>query len=57
VPLLRELVLDLVVAAVVFDIRLDSVDIRSAVRSVVGLAIWGPYMYQSKRVHNTFVVD
>ena len=50
-------VLDLVVAVAVFDIRLDSSDVRSAVRSVVGLAIWGPYMYKSKRVQNTFVVD
>jgi hypothetical protein len=50
-------VLDLVVAAAVFDIKLDSSDIRSAVRSVVGLAIWGPYMHKSVRVKNTFVAD
>jgi len=50
-------VLDLVVAVSVFDIKLDSGDVRSAVRSVVGLAIWAPYMQKSKRVKNTFVVD
>jgi|SRR3954462_15652906 hypothetical protein len=50
-------VLDLVVAATVFDINIDSNDVRSTVRSVVGLAIWGPYMYKSKRVQNTFVED
>jgi hypothetical protein len=50
-------VLDLAVAAAVFDIPLDSSDVRSVGRSLVGLAIWGPYMYQSKRVQNTFVED
>jgi hypothetical protein len=38
-----------------FDIKLDSSDVRSTVRSVVGLAIWGPYMHKSVRVKNTFV--
>jgi hypothetical protein len=50
-------VLGLVVAAVVFDIKLDSSDIRYAVRFAIGLAIWGPYMYKSKRVQNTFIED
>jgi len=50
-------VLDLVVAATVFDINIDSNDIRSTVRSVIGLAIWGPYMHKSVRVKNTFVAD
>jgi hypothetical protein len=50
-------VLDLAVAATAFDIKLDSSDVRSAVRSVIGLAIWGPYMHKSERVQNTFVVD
>jgi hypothetical protein len=49
--------LDLAVAAMAFDIKLDSSDVRSTVRSVVGLAIWGPYMHKSVRVKNTFVVD
>ena len=50
-------ILDLVVAATVFDINIDSNDVRSTVRSVVGLAIWGPYMHKSVRVKNTFVED
>jgi hypothetical protein len=50
-------VLDLVVAGTVFDMTIDSNDIRSTVRSVVGLAIWGPYMHKSVRVKNTFVED
>jgi hypothetical protein len=50
-------ILDFGVAATVFDIKLDSSDVRSAVRSTAGLAIWGPYMHKSKRVKNTFVVD
>jgi hypothetical protein len=49
--------LDLAVAAMAFDIKLDSSDVRSTVRSVVGLAIWGPYMHKSVRVKNTFVED
>ena len=48
-------VLDLAVAVTVFDIKLDSSDIRSALRSAVQLAIWGPYMHKSVRVKNTFV--
>jgi hypothetical protein len=48
-------ILDLVVAATVFDINIDSNDVRSTVRSVVGLAIWAPYMHKSVRVKNTFV--
>jgi len=50
-------ILDFVVAATVFDIKLDSGDVRGAVRSTAGLAIWGPYMYKSVRVQNTFVED
>jgi hypothetical protein len=50
-------VLDLAVATMAFDIKLDSSDVRSTVRSVIGLAIWGPYMYKSVRVKNTFVED
>jgi hypothetical protein len=50
-------ILDFVVAATVFDIKLDSGDVRAAVRSTAGLAIWGPYMHKSVRVQNTFVED
>ena len=50
-------VLDLAVAVTVFDIKLDSSDVRSAVRSVILLTIWGPYMHKSVRVKNTFVED
>jgi len=40
-----------------FDLAIEAEDIRGLVRSVIGLAIWGPYMFKSKRVRNTFVVD
>jgi hypothetical protein len=50
-------VLDLIVAASFFNLPVDAGDVRGLARSVIGLAIWGPYMYKSKRVQNTFVVD
>jgi uncharacterized protein DUF2569 len=50
-------VLDLVVAAMAYDVTIDSNDIRSAGRSAILLAIWGPYMHKSVRVKNTFVAD
>jgi hypothetical protein len=50
-------VLDLAVTPMAFDIKLDSSDVRSTLRCVIGLAIWGPYMYKSVRVKNTFVAD
>jgi hypothetical protein len=50
-------VLDLAVAATAFDVTIDSSDIRSAGRSAILLAIWGPYMHKSVRVKNTFVAD
>jgi len=50
-------VLDFVVTAALFDMKLDSSDVRSAVRSVILLTIWGPYMHKSVRVKNTFVED
>src|ERR1700704_5617988 len=40
-------VLDLVVAAMAYDVTIDSNDIRSAGRSAILLAIWGPYMHKS----------
>jgi len=49
-------VIDILVGKL-FDIEIDANDIRGLVRSVVALAIWGPYMYRSKRVRNTFVID
>src|SRR5262249_40298156 len=48
-------VLDLAVAVSLFNADVDANDIRGVVRSVIGLAIWGPYMFVSKRVKNTFV--
>jgi Protein of unknown function (DUF2569) len=33
----------------------DSVAIQELSRASIGLLIWGPYMYMSKRVKNTFV--
>ena len=46
---------DLVVAVAAFDVRVDANDVKGLVRSVIGLAIWVPYMFISKRVRNTFV--
>jgi len=51
------IVLDLAVATTAFDVTIDSSDIRSAGRSAILLAIWGPYMHKSVRVKNTFVAD
>ena len=48
-------VLDLAVAVSLFNADVDANDVRGIVRSVIGLAIWGPYMFVSKRVKNTFV--
>jgi len=50
-------VLDLVVAATAFNVTIDSSDVRSAGWYAIQLAILGPYMRQSVRVKNTFVVD
>jgi hypothetical protein len=50
-------VLDLAVTAMAFDIKVDSSDVRSTLWFAIGLAIWGPYMYKSERVKNTFVED
>jgi hypothetical protein len=50
-------VLGLVIAAMAFDVTIESSDIRSAGWYAIQLAILGPYMYKSVRVKNTFVVD
>jgi hypothetical protein len=50
-------VLDLVLAVTSFNADIDANDIKGLARSVIGLAVWGPYMFISKRVKNTFVVD
>jgi hypothetical protein len=50
-------VLDLAVAALAFDVAIDGKDVAGVVQAVFHLAIWGPYMYMSKRIKNTFVVD
>src|SRR3954453_17432059 len=47
-------VLDLAVAALAFDATIDGKDLAGVVRAVFQLAIWGPYMYMSKRIKNTF---
>jgi Protein of unknown function (DUF2569) len=49
--------LDAYIATTIFDLSLDSSDVRGMVRTGLGLAIWGPYMFNSKRVRNTFVED
>jgi hypothetical protein len=33
----------------------DADTIREMIRSIIGLLVWGPYMFLSKRVENTFV--
>jgi hypothetical protein len=48
-------VLDVAVAVSMYNADLDANDVRGLIRSVIGLAIWGPYMFVSKRVRNTFV--
>ena len=50
-------VIDVAVAAAFFDAPVETDDIRQIARTAIALAIWGPYMFKSKRVKNTFVVD
>ncbi len=46
---------DIVAVSVILNEDPDTQSIRDIVRSFLSLAIWGPYMYLSKRVKNTFV--
>ena len=46
---------DIVAVSVILNEDPDTQSIRDIVRSLLSLAIWGPYMYLSKRVKNTFV--
>ena len=48
-------VADISVAAVFFNIPMEPDDAKNIVRPLAALAIWGPYMFKSKRVRNTFV--
>ena len=49
-------VADISVAAVFFNIPMEPDDAKNIVRPLAALVIWGPYMFKSKRVRNTFVV-
>ena len=48
-------VIDTVGAVALFGQSVDASAIRDIGRPIVALAIWGPYMYVSQRVKNTFV--
>jgi hypothetical protein len=50
-------VIDLAVAALLFSSSVDASDVKQVVRTVIQLAIWGPYMAKSTRVKNTFVEE
>ncbi len=43
------------IAAAVFNIPFEPSDVKSIARPLLTLAVWGPYMYLSKRVRNTFI--
>jgi hypothetical protein len=38
-----------------FNVPFDKKEVAPVVRGFLGLAIWGPYMFNSRRVKNTFV--
>ena len=46
---------DTVVVAAMFNQPFDPTAVRDIARPLISLIIWGPYMYLSKRVKNTFV--
>jgi Protein of unknown function (DUF2569)/GYF domain 2 len=46
---------DLYVATQVFNLPFDTEDAKAIMRPLITLLIWGPYMFLSKRVRNTFV--
>lgn len=50
------LVADLAVAGMLFGTPMDADDARNLARTIIALVVWGPYMFLSKRVRNTFVV-
>jgi Protein of unknown function (DUF2569) len=46
---------DIVAVKAILNQDPDAQSIRDVIRPFVSLVIWGPYMYLSKRVKNTFV--
>jgi phage shock protein PspC (stress-responsive transcriptional regulator) len=49
-------IVDLTIAADVFGIKMQPSDTKELIRSVLGAAIWIPYMIKSRRVQNTFTL-
>jgi small-conductance mechanosensitive channel len=47
--------LDTITAMQMFNQAFDASAVRDVGRPIVALIVWGPYMYLSKRVKNTFV--
>jgi Protein of unknown function (DUF2569)/GYF domain 2 len=47
--------IDLFVADRFFNIPFEPNDVKSILQPVVSLVVWGPYMFKSKRVRNTFI--
>jgi len=47
-------VADITAASVFFNLPFDADDAKTIGRPLVALLIWGPYMFNSKRVRNTF---
>jgi undecaprenyl pyrophosphate phosphatase UppP len=45
---------DFYIAATVFNVPFESNDAKDIMRVLLTLLIWGPYMFLSKRVRNTF---
>lgn len=48
---------DLIAAGVFFNATPDFEDMKTLMRPLVALVFLGPYMFKSKRVRRTFVVD
>jgi len=48
---------DLAIAAALLDSQFGPEQVKPLIRAAIALAIWGPYMFKSKRVRNTFVED
>ena len=52
---LAVVVADIFVAVQFFAIPMEPDDAKNIARPLAALVIWGPYMFKSKRVRNTFV--
>ena len=47
--------LDAYITFAIFSIPFKPNDVKDIVRPLLTLIIWGPYMFLSKRVRNTFI--